>query len=62
INFHVLAGASVEEAIAEFVDIHDVDVLVMYTAQQSWLDRLFRKSYTRSMAFATHVPLFILKK
>jgi nucleotide-binding universal stress UspA family protein len=62
INFHVLTGASVEEAIAEFVDIHDVDVLVMYTAQQSWLDRLFRKSYTRSMAFATHVPLFILKK
>jgi nucleotide-binding universal stress UspA family protein len=62
IDFHALSGTSVEESVGEFVDTYDVDLLVMYTAQHHWLDRLFRKSYTRSMAFATRVPLFILKK
>nr|HQU58589.1 universal stress protein [Saprospiraceae bacterium] len=59
---HPLSGPSVEEALEEYIQIHDVDILVMYAPQHHWLRRIFRKSYTKSMALETHVPLLILKK
>lgn len=62
ISFHPLSGPSVEEALEEYIQIHDVDILVMYAPQHHWLRRIFRKSYTKSMALETHVPLLILKK
>ncbi len=62
ISFHPLSGKSVEKALEEFVENHDVDVLAMYTSHHSLLDRIFQKSHTKRMAYETHVPLLIIKK
>lgn len=62
ISFHPLTGPSVEDALEEYIRSNNVDILVMYATQHSWVTRIFRKSHTRSMALETHVPLLILKK
>lgn len=62
INFHPLSGKSVIQALEEFVDTYDVDLLAMYAPRHNWIERAFRKSHTRHMALETHVPLLIIKK
>lgn len=62
ISFHPLSGPSVEEALEEYIRTYDVDILVMYAPQHPWVSRMFRKSYTKTMALETDVPLLVLKK
>ena len=62
INFHPLSGQSVVEALEEFIDTYEVDMLVMYAPQHNWFERTFYKSHTRRMALEVHVPLLIIKK
>lgn len=62
INFHSLSGRSVIESLEEFIDTHDVGLLAMYAPRHNWIERAFRKSHTRRMAFEAHVPLLIIKK
>lgn len=49
-------------AINEFVDKHDVDLLVMIPHKHSFLGNLFHKSNTKKMAFHTHVPLLSINE
>lgn len=62
INFHPLSGSSVIQALEEFIDTYDVDILAMYSPHQNWLGRILRTSHTKRMAFETHVPLLIIRK
>lgn len=62
INFHPLSGKAVSQALAEFIETYDVDLLVMYGPHHNWFERIFLKSHTRRMAFEAHVPLLIIKK
>jgi len=61
INFHTLPGGDVSDALEEFAELHEIDLMAMYAPQHSWFNRLFQKSETKSMAFKTHVPLLLLK-
>lgn len=61
INFHQLQGKSVTESLEEFSEIHDVDVLVMYAPQHTFLERLFSPSHTKQMTLRTHIPLLLYK-
>lgn len=61
INFHQLRGSSVSETLEEFSDTHDVDVLVMYAPNHTFMERLFSPSETKRMALRTHIPLLLYK-
>lgn len=49
-------------AINEFVDKHDIDMLVMIPHKHRFLGGLFHKSNTKKMAFHTHVPLLSINE
>lgn len=49
------------EAINDFVDTHQVDMLLVIPKKQSWLDSLFHPSHTKQLAFHSHVPLLCLQ-
>jgi nucleotide-binding universal stress UspA family protein len=62
INFHQLAGKSIADSLEEFSDTHDVDVIVMYAPQHTFLERIFYPSQTKRMALNTRIPLLLYKK
>nr|WP_294860629.1 universal stress protein [uncultured Fluviicola sp.] len=53
-NKDVIAG------INDFVEKHDIDMVVMITRNHSIISRLFRESHTKAMAFHSKVPLLTL--
>lgn len=55
-----IEGADFQEAIEDYVRTHNVDLLVMVSHRKSLLQRLFRSSMTRKMAFHTRIPLMTL--
>lgn len=59
--FHNIRGMTVENALEEFVDTYDVDVLCMYAPNHNLLERIFYDSRTRRMAMKTHIPLLLIK-
>ncbi len=59
--FHNIRGMTVENALEEFVDTYDVDVLCMYAPHHNLLERIFYDSRTRRMAMRTHIPLLLIK-
>jgi nucleotide-binding universal stress UspA family protein len=61
VRFHNIPADSVEEGLEEFVENHDVDLLIMYAPQHNLLERIFQRSRVRRMAHKTHVPLLLLK-
>ncbi len=46
--------------ITEFIDHHEIDMVVMVPHKHNLLSRLFRESQTKRMAFHTHVPLLAM--
>ncbi|MCB9080659.1 MAG: universal stress protein [Lewinellaceae bacterium] len=61
VSFHEWQGPSVTEALEEFSETYEVDLLVMFAPVHGWVDRLFRRSETKRMALETKLPLLILK-
>lgn len=61
-QFHTLEGDSLVESLNHFVEVHNVQLLVMFKQQRSFFDRLLHHSQTRDMAMSTAVPLLILKE
>jgi len=57
----VLADASVDSAIADYIKVNRADLLVMFTHKPNFYERLFDKSVTRRMAFHSKVPLLAFK-
>lgn len=61
IRFHQFPGHSVTQALDEFAELHDADLLIMYAPHHNLLERLLRPSRTKKMALQTEVPLLLLK-
>lgn len=57
----VLADASIDEAINHYVMINKADLLIMFTRNPTFYDKLFDRSCTRRMAFQSKVPLLAFK-
>lgn len=62
IKFHQIPGDSVVESLENFMEIQDVNVLVMYHPHYAFFERLFHRSFTRKMALETEIPLLVLKE
>lgn len=57
ISYHQVQSDEVGAAIALFMDENKADMLVMFTHQRGFFDKLLGKSVTRAMAFQSRVPL-----
>lgn len=60
-KFHQTTGESVEDGLINFVDLYDIDIVVMFHPNRSFMDRLFHRSHSKKMAKNTKVPLLVLK-
>lgn len=57
ISFELLEHSDVQKALSEYIDFHEVDLLVMSVKKRNLLQRMFQQSDTREMAFQAQVPL-----
>lgn len=62
LSIKVSFNDDIEEAIGEYIDDVKADMLVMFTHQLTFFEKLFNESYTRRMAFQTWIPLLTIKK
>jgi len=59
-QFHIIESEDVEKGINNFLRRYPVDLMAMTAGRHNLLDRLFSKSYTRSMTRQTRTPLLIM--
>ena len=59
-SFVKIEDDSVKHGLTEFIESNQTDLLVMLTHRHSFLDRLFNRSQTTSMAYETRIPLLVL--
>lgn len=52
-----ISGENFKEAIQRYINENDIDLLAMITHKRSMMQRLFKKSSTKKMAYHTRVPL-----
>jgi nucleotide-binding universal stress UspA family protein len=62
IAFHQIQSDDVSTAIGQFMKTTGADLLVMFTHQRSFFEKLFGKSVTRSIAFQSRVPLLAFNR
>ncbi len=62
ISYHQVYSDNIDKAIASFLEHAKADILVMFTHELDFYDKLFGKSVTRSVAFQTHVPLLVFNR
>ncbi len=60
-HFHVLESNDVDEALNDFVEANQMDMVVMIHRHLSLFDRLFSRSSTKLMSMHTTVPLLVLQ-
>jgi len=53
---------NVVEAIDEYADVNNIDIIAMGTKNRSFFERIFHKSMTKKMALQSEIPLLILKQ
>jgi len=62
ISFHQIQSKSTVEGINKFVKDQKADLLVMFTHELDFYDKLLGKSVTRTMAFQSHIPLLVYNR
>lgn len=59
-QYHFKEMTNVGDAINDFIAKTESDMLVMLPRKHNFLEYLFERSHTRSLAFHTHIPLLTL--
>lgn len=59
IAFNNISGSDIEQAILNFVDEQQLDMVIMRAHKRGFFEGLFHKSLTKKMAYHTTVPLMI---
>lgn len=59
-TFFYRENTNVIDGINDFVEKHDIDLVVMIARNHSVISRLFREPHTKAMAFHSKVPLLTL--
>jgi nucleotide-binding universal stress UspA family protein len=62
ISYHQVRTDAIDKAIGQFVDDNKADVLVMFTHELGFYERLLGKSITRTMAFQSRIPLLVYNR
>jgi nucleotide-binding universal stress UspA family protein len=61
VSFHESKDTDIEEGLENFVSLHKIDLLIMYSPKRNVFERLGHRSLTRKMALFSHVPLLVMK-
>jgi nucleotide-binding universal stress UspA family protein len=59
---HVVVSNDVDDAIANYVESINADLLAMFTHDPTFYEKVFYRSVTRKMAFQSKIPLLAFKK
>jgi nucleotide-binding universal stress UspA family protein len=59
-QYHFLESKDFTEAINQFAQLHQVDLIITIPKKHGWFDGLFKRSHTKMLAFHSHVPLMIV--
>jgi nucleotide-binding universal stress UspA family protein len=62
ISYHQVKSDDVGKAIAGFIDSVKADMLVMFTHERDFYEKLLGRSVTRTMAFQSRVPLLVFNR
>lgn len=61
VSYHESTNPDTEEGLEDFVSLHKIDLLVMYSPKRAFLERLGHRSLTRRLALYADVPLLVMK-
>jgi nucleotide-binding universal stress UspA family protein len=59
-QYHYVKNPEFTDAINAFVDANNIDLIITIPKKHGWLDRLFKTSHLKALAFHSHVPLLML--
>lgn len=59
-KFHFIENEHVQDAINDFIDLQEMDMLIMLPKKHSFFESLFRKSQTKEMLYHSHIPILAL--
>jgi nucleotide-binding universal stress UspA family protein len=59
-HFHYISNKNTDQAIIDFAETNELDLLVIMPRRHSLLDKLVRKSHTRQLVLHSHVPVMAL--
>jgi nucleotide-binding universal stress UspA family protein len=57
VNFYLLNSNDVEGTIFEFIELHKINWVAFSTHHYSFLEKLFRSSLSKSLAFHSEIPI-----
>ncbi len=60
-EFEMVSYDDFLEATQNFVEKHNVDILLVIPKKTGWFESLFKRSHTKLLAFHSHVPLLCLR-
>lgn len=61
-SFHQIFAEDPVSGIKEYVEAHDIDMLIMFPGHHGFLDRLFKRSNTGKVAMHSKIPLLTIHK
>lgn len=62
IRFYSFYRKDMVKGVNEFIDDHNISLMVIYKPKRNFFERLFHKSFTKEMVQYTEVPLLILNE
>ena len=61
-DLHFVEYENVQNAITDFVDSENIDLLMMVPKKHTFFESLFQKSNSKEMAYETHIPILNLQQ
>ena len=59
-NYKYSLNNAVEDALDEFIEENEAQLLINISKKHGWLYKIFNPSFTNKLAFHTSVPLMVL--
>lgn len=60
-KFHFIENESIQDAINDFIDANEMEMLIMLPKKHSFFASLFKKSQTKEMLYHSHIPILALQ-
>ena len=60
--FHFISNENTDDALINFADKNEIDLLIVLPKHHNLLDKLFHKSHTKNLVLHSHVPVMALHK
>lgn len=61
-NYHFITSEYTDEAIMNFAETHNIDLLIVLPKRHDLLDKLIHKSHTKQLVLHSHVPVMALNE